>query len=82
MFYTIATYSAAVDYKITYQSINQSIIQSVNNSSTANLQANEILELCLPSMRNEYSETPYDAGGPPILTRAASRYSSPYYCTP
>jgi len=54
----------------------------MNKSSDGSLQANEILKLCLPSMRNQYSETPYDAGGPPILTRAASRYSSPYYCTP
>ena len=54
----------------------------MNKSSAASLQANEILELCLPYMRNQYSETPYDAGGPPILTRAASPYSSPYYCTP
>lgn len=54
----------------------------MNKSSDASLQANEILKLCFPSMRNQYSGTPYDAGGPPILTRAASRYSSPYYCTP
>jgi hypothetical protein len=75
MFNTVATYNAAVDYKIINQLINE-------RNFRHKFRADQNLEICLLSMRNQYSETPYDGGGPPILTRAASRYCSPYYCTP